>query len=105
LKRGVLTAAILLSPIFALAQSKNYDEQVFLDRFDESSHTYSGRIIVKYTLCDSDRYGPIATFDKVTAIVVFDKAKSSEDAKAQKQADVDKIITNLAGGAPLCPDR
>ena len=76
-----------------------------MDRFDESSHTYSGRIIVKYTLCDSDRYGPIATFDKVTAIVVFDKAKSPEDAKAQKQADVDKIITNLAGGAPLCPDR
>jgi hypothetical protein len=103
MKRLVLTAAILLAPILALAQSENYKEQIFLDRFDKSSRTYSGRILVTYTLCGDARHDAIATFDKVTTIIVFDRARSSEDAKAQKQANVDKIIADVAKDAELCP--
>jgi hypothetical protein len=104
MKRIVLTAAVLLAPILAFAQSKNYKEQILLDKFDKSSNTYSGRILVTYELCGGDaRYGAIASFDKVTAIITFDNAKSSEDAKAQKQTDVDKILAEVAGDAELCP--
>jgi hypothetical protein len=103
MKRVVLTAAILLAPILALAQSENYKEQVFLDKFDKSSNTYSGRILVTYTLCADARHDAIATFDKVTTIIMFDNASSSEDAKAQKQANVDKVIADVAKDADLCP--
>jgi hypothetical protein len=103
MKRVVLNAAILLAPILAVAQSKNYNEQVFLDNFDKSSNTYSGRITIKLALCGNARYGDIATFNNVTTVIMFDKAKSLEDAKAQKQAEVDKFIAGFAKDPGLCP--
>ncbi len=103
MKRIVLTAAILLAPILAVAQSRNYKEQVLLDKFDKSSNTYSGRILVTFTLCGNDRYGAITSFDKVTTIITFDNAKTVEEAKAQKQADVDKFIAGYAKEPGLCP--
>ncbi len=103
MKRVVLTASLLLAPILVLAQNNNYKERVFLDRLDQSSNTYSGRIIVSFVLCHDASYGDIGKFDKVTTIITFEEARSAEDAKAQKQADIDKFIANFAKDPGLCP--
>ena len=95
--------AVALAPNLGLAETKLYSEQVLLDSRDASSGTYSGRIIVAYKLCDEARFGAIAMFDKVTAILLFDRAKDAEDAKRQKQADIDRIIADAAREAKLCP--
>jgi hypothetical protein len=99
----IAAIAIAFAPGFVLAQSKMYAEQVFLDSLDETSNTYSGRIIVAYKLCNEARFGAITMFDKVTAIIPFDRAKDAQDAKRQKQADVDRIIADVAKDAKLCP--
>jgi hypothetical protein len=103
MKRVILIAAFTLAPIMAFAQSKAYEEQVFLDRLDKSSNTYSGRIIIKVTLCGKASYSDVGDFDKATTIITFDKAESSEDAKAQKQADIDRFISGFAKDPGLCP--
>ncbi len=103
MKRVALTLAILLIPSAVLAQSKTYKEQVYLDTFDKASNTYSGRIIVTYKLCNDARYGALIAFNKASVILVFDRAQNSDDAKVQKQADVDKIIDKAAKEADLCP--
>jgi len=87
-------AAILFVAAAAPAQRAVYDEKVFLDNFDQRTGTYSGRVIVTYHLCTSDR---------VQALIAFAGARSSEDARAQNQAKVDAIIAEAQRSAQLCP--
>ena len=105
MKSTCLGRRIFLAPIMALAQSKNYEERIFLDPLDQSSNTYSGRIILSFALCNTVSYSDVGDFNKVTTIITFDKVKSAEDARAQKQADVDKFISNFSKDPGLCSPR
>jgi hypothetical protein len=103
MNRLALTATILLAPSVAFTQSRYYDEKVYLNKFDQLSNTYSGRIIVTYQLCGDAQYGATFQFDRVTTSLLFDKATNSADARAKKQADVNRIIADVAHDAELCP--
>jgi hypothetical protein len=105
MNRLVLAAEIFLAPIITLAQSNNYVARIFLDPLDQSSHTYSGRIILSFALCNTVGYSDVGDFNKVTTIITFEGVKSAEDARAQKQADIDKFISNFSKDPGLCSPR
>ena len=102
MKQIALTAAIVLVPGLVFAQGKLYKEQVVLEVLDKANNTYSGRIILSYKTCSivSDQ---VFDYDEVATILFFDKARTAEEAKAQKKADVERLIAEAAKHARLCP--
>ena len=102
MKQIALAAAIVLVPSLVFAQGSLYKEQVVLDRLDKASNTYSGRIILSYKTCNMV-HDLLLDYNKVATILLFDKAKNAEDAKAQKKADVEKLIAEAAKHTRLCP--
>jgi hypothetical protein len=105
MKRVVLATTIFIAPIMVLAQSKNYEEKILLDHLDQSSNTYSGRIMLSFTFCDNVIYSDVGNFNKIATIITFNKVKNAEEARAQKQADVDHFISNFSKDPGLCSPR